>query len=206
MDWYFDQDEELEIKERLLEHMCAQASHSSGYREQAVLAFRESAPGSARRARLESACVADDISLEFRRIVLQTGDPDLFNMVVRPTMNTTNNQTINAQNIGGVSGSGTGNEGQIQILNLGDAKLQTGSILSTLDEELQNAPESPAAKEGKSLVAKAFSNPTKLNIENIVKWLKSLKASGEAVSGILKSADTITSELHHLLPHLPTHF
>jgi hypothetical protein len=135
IDWYVEE-EAVVVKEKLLEHMSAQASESSRYREHVELAFRATAPGSPLRARLEA----------------------------------------------------------LPILNQLKAELDTYPL------------EEAAIVEGNSVVSEAIKEPTYEKVERVMKWAGVLNKGGQALAGLARSADTISTELHHILPHLPHMF
>ena len=119
-DWFIEESDPI-VRDRLLEHMAAHAGRSSFYREEVLRCYREAATKSVLRSRLEAANRDPDVSLEMRKIALQTGDPDLFEKLVRP-------MTSNTQNFhgpvaaGGISNSGVGNMGQVQIVSAAEGK------------------------------------------------------------------------------------
>jgi hypothetical protein len=90
IDWLLDE-RDLEIREKLLEHMAAQSEYSGGYREEVEKAYRDSATGSTLRARLEAACRNTGLAIQLRKIALQTGEPDLYTLISGGTVSNTQN-------------------------------------------------------------------------------------------------------------------
>jgi hypothetical protein len=204
IDWLADENDS-NIKGRLLEHMAAQVEKSGAYREEVLTAYRSTGPQSALRARLEAACKSDSLSLEFRKIELQTGDPDLFSMVSGPFV-TNNNQTFTGQTFTGISGSGTGNTGNVQIISIAEAQKAAAPVLDRISEGLNSAAPTPENEAAKKDVEAARAVPSKGNMEKIVGWLKLAKDGGQAAVGLGHAAGDMYNELHTLMQHLPAHW
>lgn len=202
-DWFVDERDPA-VRDGLLEHMATHISKSPAYRDEVMKAYRDAANGSVLRSRLEAANRDDAIALEMRRITFQTNDPDLFASMMGPTMNTQNfNGPVNA---GGISNSGVGNSGQVQIMSVAEAQAKVTPLLEQLRQALEatDAPEGSA--EGTTIVKEAIAAPTKGKVEKVVEWLKSAKEGGDAVAGLGALAASSYDKLAPLMHHLPNFF
>lgn len=203
-DWFLEERASA-VRDRLLEHMAGHASKSSAYREEVLKAYREAATGSVLRSRLEAANRDSALALEMRRIALQTNDPDLFASMVKSDMNNSQHfyGTVHAA---GISNSGTGNSGSVQIMSFAEAQSR---VIPTL-QELRQALESPdvplAAREGAKIAQEAIEAPTKGKVEKVVEWLKQIKDGGESVASLGNLATSGYEKLAPLVEHLPNVF
>lgn len=200
-DWFMEENDPI-VLDRLLEHMAAHGGRSSFYREEVLRSYRQAATRSVLRSRLEAANRDPGISLEMRRIALQTGDPDLFASVVGPTM--TNTQHFNATvNAGGISNSGTGNTGHVQIISASEAQARALPILAELRQDLGGVGDGKDVAEVGKATNEAIEKPTKGTVARVVSSLKSLKEGSEAIAGIGSIASKAYDRLSPLLDHLP---
>jgi hypothetical protein len=200
-DWLLDEPDTA-VSDRLLEHMACHVARSSAYRDEVLKAYREAGNGSVLRSRLEAANRDAAVALELRRIALQMNDPDLFASMVAPTMTNTQNFN-NVVNAGGISNSGTGNEGSVQIISTAQARATALPVLEQLLQALEatNAPN--GAAEGAEIAKEAIATPTKGKVERVVGWLKKVKDGGDAVAGIGALAIASYDKLAPLVEHLP---
>lgn len=200
-DWFVDELDPL-VRDRLLEHMATHVTRSSAYRDEVMKAYREAANGSVLRSRLEAANRDDAVALEMRRITLQMNDPDLFASMMRPTMNSTQNfhGTVNA---GGISNSGVGNAGTVQIMSTAEAQAKAMPMLEQLRQALEAAHAPEGAAEGVQIVKDAIAAPTKGKVERVVGWLKNAKEGGDAISGLGALAAASYDKLAPLAHYLP---
>lgn len=202
-DWFLDE-KDPSVRDFLLEHMAVNVSKSSAYRDEVMKAYRDAANGSVMRSRLEAANRDDAVALEMRKIALQMNDPDLFTSMIGATMNT---QNFNGpMNVGGISNSGVGNTGHVQIMSLAEVQSRIVPVLEQLRQALKstNAPDGSA--EGTVIVAEAIATPTKGNVEKVVDWLKRVKDGGDAIAGLGALAVSAHDKLLPLLVHLPNIF
>jgi len=199
VDWLRDE-QDADILEHILEHMARFAANSSAYRDEVLRAYRISAPGSLLRTKLEAANVDDKISLQLRRIALQTGEPDFFEWISggHVTNNNQNNFGDNAQ-IGGIGVGAPGNTGNVTFNNADQAKAAVDATLQELLQKL-NLPTAPSgAKTGAELVDAAIKKPTKPLLERVVSWLKLAKDGGESVAGLGTMASDALDKLEPAL-------
>lgn len=199
-DWFVDERHPA-VRDGLLEHMATHITKSSAYRDEVMKAYRDAANGSVLRSRLEAANRDDAVALEMRRITFQMNDPDLFASMMGPTMN---NQYFNGTvNAGGISNSGVGNSGPVQIMSEAEAQAKVTSLLKQLEQALEavDAPEGSA--EGIAIVKDAIVAPTKNKVEKVVDWLKSAKESGDAVTGLYALAVSGYDKLTPFINSLP---
>jgi hypothetical protein len=192
------------VVHRLLEHMAGHASKSTAYYDEVIKAFRAEGPGSVLRSRLEAANRDDRLSLEMRRITLQMNDPDLFASLVGNTMNTQNfNGPVTAA---GISNSGSGNTGSVQIMSTNEARAKVMPVLQELQQGLEAADAPPVAAKGAAITKEAIEAPTKSTLTTVVGWLKSIKDGGEAASKIGSLAIKSYDKLAPMLDHIPDVF
>lgn len=202
IDWLLDE-QELAIREKLLEHMAAQSDYSGGYREEVEKAYRDSATGSALRVRLEAACRNTGLAIQLRKIALQTGEPDLYTLISGATV--TNTQNFNAPvNVGGISQSGTGSTGDVTIIAQQNAVNEAGPLLKQLAEELEKLPASKEKDELRADVEEAAKEPKKGIVRRIVDSLKLANDGATALSALGGTAAHIYHGLNGLLPLLPS--
>jgi hypothetical protein len=200
-DWFLDERSE-EVRHCLLDHMATHITKSSAYRDEVIKAYRDAATGSVLRSRLEAANRDDAVSLEMRRIDLQMSDPTLFASLTGPTMNNTMNfnGTVNAA---GISNSGIGNSGQVQIVSSAEALAAITPVLQQLLQTLEGHSAPAKAAEGAKLVKEAVAAPTKGNVTRVFDWLKKFKEGGDAISGISTMVVAAYDKIGPLLDHLP---
>ena len=202
-DWFVDERDPA-VRDRLLEHMATHITRSSAYRDEVMKAYRVAASGSVLRSRLEAANRDDAVALEMRRITFQMNDPDLFASMMGPTMNTQNfNGPVNA---GGISNSGVGNSGQVQIMSMAEAQAKVTPLLEQLRQALEAADAPEGSAEGTAIVKEAIVVPTKGKVEKVVGWLKSAREGGDAVAGLGALAASSYDKLAPLVHHLPNFF
>lgn len=202
-DWFVEEND-VAVRDRLLEHMATHINKSPAYRDEVMKAYRGSANGSVLRSRLEAANRDDEIALEMRRIILQTSDPDLFASMRGQPM--TNNQNFYGSVTGGVSNSGTGNSGPIQIITSAEAHATVIPILAQLLQSLEGKSAPAAAAAGVGITREAIAQPTRGKVERVTAWLKSVKDGGEAVGGIGTLLVGSYDKLTPLLQKLPDMF
>lgn len=191
-----------DVKDALLEHMATHIVKSSAYRDEVLKAYREAAVGSILRSRLEAANRDDDVALEMRKISLQMNDPQLFASVVGTTMN--NTQNFNATtNVGGLSNSGTGNQGPVQIISSAEALAAVSPVLQQLLQALQAGSAPAAAAGGIKFTEDAVAAPTKGNVTRVFDWLKKMKEGGDTLSSLGAIASTAYNHLDTFVEHLP---
>lgn len=199
-DWFLEETSS-DVRNVLLEHMAMHIAKSSAYRDEVLKAYRDAATGSILRSRLEAANRDEEVALEMRKINFQMGDPQLFASVAGSTMN--NTQNFNGPtNVGGISNSGTGNQGPVQIISSGEALAAVAPILLELLQVLEGKPEAEAA-EGALITKEAAESPTKGNVSRVVDWLVKMKDGGEALHGLGGLASSAYEKLAPLLGHLP---
>lgn len=200
-DWFMDEREPA-VRDRLLEHMAANISKSPAYRDEVLKAYRDAGNGSILRSRLEAANKESEVALEMRRIDLKMNDPDLFASMVGTTMNNTQNfnATVNA---GGISNSGTGNSGSVQIMSHEEAQAIALPVLKELLRALEAAHAPAAGRQGAEITKNAIAMPTKGRIDAVVGWLKKIKDGGDAVAGLGVMAVAAYDKLQPLLAYLP---
>ena len=201
IDWSLSEDD-IVIREKLWEHMAANAQHSAGYREEAERAYRHSSTNSALRARLEAACKEKGLSLTFKKIALQTGDPDLFTQISGG--NVTNNQTFNGSvQTGALSNAGPGNTGNINIGQQQQAVSAVEAELKALLSDLQRQPASSEKEKVLAAVEDAVKAPTKSKVGKVVDWLKSAKEGMTSIADITEKAGSFYTKIAPALDHLP---
>ena len=203
-DWFLDERDSV-VRDRLLEHMATHVTKSSAYRDEVMKAYREAANGSVLRSRLEAANRDDAVALEMRRIALQMNDPDLFASMMGPTMNSTQNFHGNV-NAGGISNSGVGNAGTVQIMSTAEAQARAMPVLEELRQALDASDAPEGAAEGAQIVKEAIAAPTQGKVERVVGWLKNIKEGGDAVAGLGVLAVSSYDKLAPLAHHLPNVF
>ncbi len=143
------------------------------------------------------------MSLDLRKIALQTGDPDLFTHIAGNNVNNTQNfnATVNA---GGISNTGTGNEGSVTINNQQEAIQLASDLLKQLLAELHKFPVDEDVTKGKALVEQAIKAPTKGMVATVLGWLKSAQTGTSALAAIGQSSGQIYHGLEAAAHHLPT--
>ncbi|MBM7407077.1 MULTISPECIES: hypothetical protein [Sphingomonas] len=202
IDWSLSEDD-IVIREKLWEHMAANAQHSAGYREEVERAYRSSAINSNLRVRLEAACKDKGLSLTFKKIALQTGDPDLFTQLAGGTV-TNNNQTFNAAvQAGALSNAGPGNTGTV---NIGQQQQSVAAVEADLKELLSHLQRQPASNEKEKVMAAvedAAKAPTKSKVGKVVDWLKSAKEGMTSITDISDKAGSFYSRIAPALEYLP---
>jgi hypothetical protein len=202
IDWSLSEDD-IVIREKLWEHMAANAQHSAGYREEAERAYRSSSTNSALRARLEAACKDHGLSLTFKKIALQTGDPDLFTQISGGSV-TNNNQTFNAPvQAGALSNAGPGNSGTVNIGQQQQAVSAVEADLKELLSELQRQPASTEKDRVVAVVEEAVKTPTKDKVGKVVDWLKSAKEGMTSIAAISSAAGAFYTKIAPAMDHLP---
>lgn len=202
LDW-LARETEVSIKEALLDHFVAQSERSPVYEDSAKEAYRNSAPGSMLRAKLEARGEGKPIYRELRKIDLQAASVDLFGPQTGFFEATTVNKTINihTQNVGVVADTAhvEGGISQTATNHVEQAQTQLQGLLELLEKAGSDA----KLADGKQLAAEARAKPTKGMVEKVLGWMKTVKsASGLVVAG----ADDFTRIAHtlgELLPHLP---
>lgn len=199
-DWFVEECDPV-IKDRLLEHMAAYSGRSSFYREEVLAAYRAAAPRSIVRSRLEAANRDAEVSLAMRKLALQTGDPDLFADVVGQVTNNTQN-FVGPVTAAGISNSGPGNTGHVQIMTAAEAQTRAAPVLEELKTGLA-ASAAPAVAETLKAVDEASRTPTKGRVARVVEMLKALKDGGEAVASIGSVVHKGYDQLSPLLEYLP---
>lgn len=201
IDWSLSE-EDIVIREKLWEHMAANAEHSLGDREETEKAYRLSSTNSALRARLEAACNHQGLLLTFRRIALQTGDPDLFTQVAGASV--TNNQTFNAPvQTGAISNAGTGNAGSISIGQQQQAVAEVEVELKKLLSELGRHDKSEEQKKVVGAVESAIATPSKTTVGKVVDWLKSAKEGMTSIADMSEKAGKFYHTLAPALENMP---
>ena len=136
-----------------------------------------------------------------RRTALQTGDPDLFANLAGQVTNNTQNFSGNVT-AGGISNSGPGNTGHVQIMTAGEAQAKAATVLEDLKVGLASSSELVVAETLKA-VDEASKAPTRNTVSRVVELLKRLKDGGEAVAGIGGLVHKGYDQLSPLLAHLP---
>lgn len=201
IDWSLSEDE-ITIREKLWEHMAAHAQFSTGYREEAEKAYRQSGNNSDLRGRLEAACRDQGLSMTFKKIALQTGDPDLFTQLAGVTM--TNNQNFfGGVQAGSMSNAGPGNTGTINIGQQQQAVASVEADLRSLLSDLEKAPDSPEKNKVIDVVATAAKNPTRSSVGKVVDWLKTAKEGMTSLTEMTEKAGTLYTKLAPTLDTLP---
>ncbi|MBX6741519.1 MAG: hypothetical protein IRY87_05655 [Acetobacteraceae bacterium] len=202
LDWLVDERDPF-VRDRLLEHMAAHVGKSVGYREEVLTAYRGSAPRSFLRTRLEAANRDSELALELRRIELQTAEPDLFASIAGTVMNNTMN--FNAPvNAGGISNSGTGNSGNVQIVVAAAAQEEAVRLLGALLQKIEAGTGSSELAAGRDVVRAAMEKPTKGAVERVVGWLKALSEGGQAAAELGTLGVQAYEKLVDLASNLPS--
>ena len=202
IDWSLGE-EELSIREKLWEHMAVHAAQSAGYREEAEKAYRSSSSNSPLRARLEAACKDQGLSMTFKRIALQTGEPDLFTQIAGVHV-TNNNQTFEGPvQAAAISNAGPGNTGTITIGQQQQAITMADAELKNLLSELKKQPDSEEKAKVTSAVQEAIKAPNKTTVGKVVDWLKSAKEGMTSLNGITDSAGKFYLSIAPLINLLP---
>lgn len=199
-DWFLDEQDPV-TKDRLLEHMAAHSGKSSFYREEVLAAYRTAGLRSITRSRLEAANRDADVSLAMRKIALQTGDPDLFASMVGLVTNNTQNFS-GPMNVAGISNSGTGNTGSVQIISAIEAQTRATPILAELKAGLASS-SNPEIVTIARAVDEASDAPTKGKVARVLALLKELKDGGETVAGLGELITKGYGQLAPLLEYLP---
>ncbi|MFT8797198.1 hypothetical protein [Zymomonas mobilis] len=204
LDWDIEENNAL-IKDHLLDHMARNSHRSIGYREEILRVYRSSSPSSILRARIEAANTDEQLSLELRKIALQTSDPDLFSTIAGTQMtNTMNfNSTVNA---GGISNSGTGNIGTVNFKTASEAQEESIKLLNNLIEKIEKSDTEASSQltETKTLSQEAAKSPTQSTVGRVVSTLKTLKEGGDSVGSIAHFIAKSYDNLSTLLQYLPT--
>jgi len=181
-DWLVDEKEPAVI-DRLLEHMAVNSSKSSAYKEEVLSRFKMGERGSLLRSKLEAANTDEATALEFRKIVLETGEPDLFSYIEGKNMSNTQN-FHGTVNVGGISNSGAGLIGNVQILSETEAKLQLLPILEELKSALSNSNGAPSSISSIESINDAIKSPTKSNVSKVFDWLKAANDGTQAIANL----------------------
>jgi hypothetical protein len=203
-DWLVDE-KDPRVIERLLEHMAVHLSESREYKNEVLSRYRSSDRGSLLRSRLEAANTDKATALEFRKIVLQTSDPDLFSYIEGSSM--TNIQNFNGPvNVGGMSNAGTGLIGNAQIWSEAEARLQVLPILEELKSALSKADADPKNDAGITSINEAITSPTKSNVTKVFEWLKTANDGGQAIAGLGGLIAGSIDKIGPLLASLPLLF
>lgn len=199
LDWHIDEDNAL-VRDRLLEHMSSHSGQIPEYREVVISAYRSSAPNSILRSRLEAANRDDKLSLDLRKIALETGDPDLFKSLAGGGMTIIN--VGGSAQVGGISGSGTGNSGQFQFSNSAADSEQVLRLLMQILGQIEALPRSQDTASIQEVVTEAVAKPSRLSLENVVGKLKSLRDGGEAAHELGSIVSQGYERLRALIPDL----
>lgn len=190
-----------EVQSAILDHMATHITKSSAYRDEVLKAYREAGPNSIIRPRLEAANRDDKVALEMRKISLQMNDPMLFASMMGTSMNNTMNFN-GPVSAGGISNSGTGNAGQVQIISSGEALEAVKPLLKQLLQALEGNSAPAEAAEGAKLTKEAVDKPTKGNVAKVLDWLKQAREGGENLTSILNISSNIYDNLQKYAPHL----
>ncbi|WP_300397317.1 hypothetical protein [uncultured Sphingobium sp.] len=205
IDWSLSEDD-IVIREKLWEHMAANAEHSAGYREEAERAYRSSSANSALRVRLDAACKEKGLALTFKKIALQTGDPDFFTQISGANV-TNNNQTfLGPVQTAALSNAGPGNTGTVNIGQQQQVVSQVEADLKELLSDLQRQPASNEKDKVTAAVEDAVKSPTKSKVGKIVDWLKSAKEGMTSITDITEKAGVFYTKIAPALDHLPDIF
>ncbi|MDQ0251502.1 hypothetical protein J2W22_003590 [Sphingomonas kyeonggiensis] len=202
IDWSLTE-EDIVIREKLWEHMAVNAEYSPGYREEAEKAYRSSSANSALRARLEAAGKDQGLLLTFRKIALQTGDPDLFTQIAGNTV------TNNIQNFqgplqaGAISNAGPGNTGTVSIGQQQQAVSSIEADLKQLLSDLQRTQTSPEQEKVVAAVEDAIKTPTRGRVGKVLDWLKSAKEGMTSIADFTEKAGALYTKMAPALEHLP---
>jgi hypothetical protein len=200
-DWFVDESSPA-VREALLDHMATHVNKSSAYREELLRVYRQAATGSILRSRIDAANRDDDVALELRRISLQINDPVLFASMLGP--NVTNTQNFNGPvAVGGISNSGVGNSGTVQIISNHEAQTKVLPVLERLRQGLESSDVPEAAEEGARLTNEAIAAPTKSRVKKLLEWLKLAKDGGESLKGIASLAVDAYDKIGNLSEFLP---
>ena len=202
LEWYYGEPEQT-VSDRLLEHMTSNVTRTSGYRGPVEDAYRSAPVNGVARARLEAACIDQALGDQFKLIAFKTGDPDLFAAIKGDSL--TNNQTFQvagSMTVGGISTSGTGNTGNVQINNGVEAQAKATDVLRQAEIALRDDPK-PDLVDGAELAKKASDEPTKTNVEKFLAWGKLGVEAGSLAEKVAPVIGHAVEQLGNLLPHLP---
>lgn len=200
IDWLLEE-QELSIREKLLEHMAAQADHSGGYREEVERAYRDSGRDSSLRQRIEAACENTGLSMTLRKIALQTGDPDLYTLIAGGIVN--NTQNFNSQvNAGGISNAGTGNSGTVSIVAQQNALSEMQSSLGELLKRLEESEQSPEVLELRGEVEAALVEPKKAVLQSISEKLKLASEGATSLTTLGQFGMAAYDKIQAFIPYL----
>lgn len=200
-DWFLDE-KCPEVQSAILDHMATHITKSSAYRDEVLKAYREAGPNSIIRPRLEAANRDDQVALEMRKISLQMNDPMLFASMMGTSMNNTMNFN-GPVSAGGISNSGTGNAGRVQIISSGEALEAVKPLLKELLQALEGSSAPAEAAEGAKLTKEAAETPTKGNVAKVIGWLKQAKDGGEALTALGPMIASAYDKLGKYVAHLP---
>jgi hypothetical protein len=199
-DW-FTEEANSDVRDRLLEHMATHITKSTAYRDEVMKAYRDAASGSVMRSRLEAANRDEAIALEMRRIAFQMNDPDLFASMMRPHVS--NQNFYGVVNAGGISNSGVGNTGHVQVISVAEAQAKVVPLLQQLQQALEASDASDGSDKGVKIVKDAIASPTKSKVENVLEWLKAIKDGGDTIVGLSDLASTSYDKLSPFVDYLP---
>ena len=199
IDWLGDEVSEG-VKDHLLDHMASQADRCPAYREEVVTTYTLAGVESLVRYRLEAAAAKTPLYGDLRRIAIEgetgslfgkeehLGSKYIFNAPVTIGAMAGDNAKIESA-IGAVQNNEQGAQELLRLLvGLLSKSMATGGELDF----------------GKSLVAAAQNEPSKISLENVVGWMKSIKDGAAYALTAGHEFHQIYDKLQAILPHVPS--
>jgi hypothetical protein len=188
-DWFPDEPVPA-IKDRLLEHMAANADRCGNYERPVIDYYRDA--GGLLRSRLEVASQRTSMYGKLRRIAISSEQASLDLTTQQTVQVTMVQQNINTGggSIGVVSGEGTVIAHSIQAVNSmagnNDLKDALSDLLAFIEKSSLAASQK---KEGAELVTAVAAQPTRTGLGKLAGWLK-----------VLIEASVLGVEASHVLP------
>ena len=199
VDWFGDEASEV-VKDHLLDHMAAHADNCPAYREAVVTAYTFGGIGSLVRSRLEAAAAKTSVFADLRRIAIRGDTLSLFG---EADFGAKNVNQFNAQNIniGTVAGDNAKIENAIGSIqnNAQGAQEVLGLLAGLLSKSAATGGE---LSYGTDLVTVAQKEPSKITLEKVVDWMKSIKDGGNYALAAGHEFHEIYDKLHAIVPHL----
>lgn len=200
IDWMLEE-QELSIREKLLEHMAAQAGRSGGYREEVEQAYREAGNGSDLRTRIEAACKNTGFAMTLKKIALQTGDPDLYTLISGGTVTNNNTQNFSGNvNAGGISNSGSGNSGTVSIIAQQNALTEATTALEAVLQHLESMDPSKESRELRGEIEAALVDPKKSVLSSISEKLKLASEGASSLASLGGLAASAYEKIQAFIP------
>ncbi len=199
VDWLVDESSQG-VRDHLLDHMAAHAERCPAYREAVVTTYTLAGIGSLVRYRLEAAAAKTPLYGELRRIAIDGETGSLFGKEERLGSKFEFNAPVT---IGAITGDGAKIENAIGAVqnNAQGAQEALALLAGVLSKSITTGAELDS---GKDLVAAAEKEPSKITLEKVVGWMKSIKEGGAYALAAGREFHEIYDKLHAILPNLPS--